>query len=113
MADTSLLGTPERLAKLRATIERRQPDLHLVLENVHDPHNVSAVLRSCDSVGVGTVHLVYNYEKFPKIGRQSSASAWKWAELKRYESIESCYDYLRGEGCRIYATDLSDRAEGL
>jgi tRNA (guanosine-2'-O-)-methyltransferase len=105
--------TERRLSKLRGAIQRRQYDLHLVLENVHDPHNVSAVLRSCDAVGVGTVHLVYTYEKFPKIGKQSSASAWKWVERMRHDSIEECYDYLRSVGCRIYATDLSDRAENL
>lgn len=105
--------TEHRLGRLRRTIERRQNDLHLVLENVHDPHNVSAVLRTCDAVGVGTVHLVYTYEQFPKIGKTSSASAWKWMELLPHESIDACYEHLRGLGCRIYATDLSDRAESL
>ena len=102
-----------RLERLRSTIERRQPDLHLVLENVHDPHNVSAVLRTCDAVGVGTVHMVYTYEKLPKIGRTSSASAWKWMDLMVHASIEECYAHLRSLGCRIYATDLSARAESL
>lgn len=111
--DPEYLITERRLAKLRRTIEHRQPDLHLVLENVHDPHNVSAVLRTCDAVGVGMVHLVYTYEKFPKIGKTSSASAWKWIEMMRHESIEECYAYLRGLGCAIYATDLSERAEEL
>jgi tRNA (guanosine-2'-O-)-methyltransferase len=105
--------TEQRLNRLRTAIERRQPDLHLVLENVHDPHNVSAVLRTCDAVGVGTVHLVYTYEKFPKIGRESSAGAWKWIDRLRHESIEECYSHLHKLGCRIYATDLSDRAENL
>lgn len=105
--------TERRVQRLRSTIERRQPTLHLVLENVHDPHNVSAVLRTCDAVGVGTVHLVYTYEQFPKIGRTSSASAWKWTDMERHESIEDCYARLRALGCRIYATDLADRAEPL
>jgi len=106
--------TERRLSRLRSAIERRQPDLHLVLENVHDPHNVSAVLRTCDAVGVGMVHLVYTYEKFPKrIERTSSASAWKWTEITPHESIEECYAHLRSIGCRIYATDLSERAESL
>lgn len=105
--------TERRLARFRSTIERRQPTLHLVLENVHNPHNVSAVLRTCDAVGVGTVHLVYTYEKFPKIGKTSSASAWKWTYMRRHESIEDCYAHLRSEGITIYATDLADRARNL
>lgn len=105
--------TERRLARFRSTIERRQPMLHLVLENVHDPHNVSAVLRTCDAVGVGTVHLVYTYEELPKIGKTSSASAWKWTDLRPHESIEECYAYLRAQGITIYATDLADRAQNL
>jgi tRNA (guanosine-2'-O-)-methyltransferase len=105
--------TGRRIARLRSALEHRQPDLHLVIENVHDPHNVSAVLRTCDAVGVGTVHLVYTYEKFPRIGRTSSASAYKWTNLVRHESIEECYAALRREGCRIYATDLTERAVDL
>ena len=105
--------TERRIARLRSALEHRQADLHLVLENVHDPHNVSAVLRTCDAVGVGTVHLVYTFEKFPKIGRTSSASAYKWTNLERYGTIEECYARLRALGCRIYATDLTERAENL
>jgi tRNA (guanosine-2'-O-)-methyltransferase len=113
VVDPDFMITERRLAKLRGTIERRQPDLHLVIENVHDPHNVSAVLRTCDAVGVGTVHLVYTYEAFPKIGKTSSASAWKWMDIVQHESIQSCYEQLRAAGCAIFATDLSERAVGL
>jgi tRNA (guanosine-2'-O-)-methyltransferase len=113
LIDPAYNRTERRLARFRAAIERRQPDLHLVLENVHDPHNVSAVLRTCDAVGVGTVHLVYTYESFPKIGKTSSASAWKWVSTVRHDSIEACYATLRAEGCTIFATDLSDRAESI
>ncbi len=111
--DPEYSTTERRIARLRGAIQRKQPDLHLVLENVHDPHNVSAVLRTCDAVGVGTVHLVYTYEKFPKIGRASSASAWKWATMLPHAGIEECYAHLRTLGCRIYSTDLSERARSL
>lgn len=113
LIDSQYDRTERRIARLRSALERRQPDLHLVLENVHDPHNVSAVLRTCDAVGVGTVHLVYTYEKFPKIGRTSSASAYKWTNLVRHTTIEDCYATLREAGCRIYATDLTERAVDL
>lgn len=113
LIDPTYARTERRIARLRSTLERRQSDLHLVLENVHDPHNVSAVLRTCDAVGVGTVHLVYTYEKFPRIGRTSSASAYKWTNLVRHESIEVCYAELRRQGVRIFATDLTERAVEL
>jgi tRNA (guanosine-2'-O-)-methyltransferase len=113
MVDDRYLRTTRRLERLRSAIEHMQPDLHLVLENVHDPHNVSAVLRTCDAVGVGTIHLVYTYEEFPKIGRDSSASAWKWANLVHHTDIAECYAALRAAGCTIYATDLATDARNL
>jgi tRNA (guanosine-2'-O-)-methyltransferase len=113
LIDDKFHRTSKRLARLRSTIESRQFDLHLVLENVHDPHNVSAVLRTCDAVGVGTVHLVYTDEQFPKIGKASSTGAYKWINLERHLSIEDCYARLREEKCQIFATDLTNRSQSL
>ena len=111
--DPETTRTVRRIERLRNVLERRQFNLHLVLEDVHDPHNVSAVLRTCDAVGVGTVHLVYVNEEFPNIGRQSSAGVGKWVEMKRHTSIKECYDCLREEGVTIFATDLSGDAISL
>jgi tRNA (guanosine-2'-O-)-methyltransferase len=92
---------------------RRQPDLTVVIENVHDPHNVSAILRSCDAVGVNEVQLVYTNEVFPKLGKKSSASALKWVSRRRFSSIGDCYGVLRKEGFAIYATRLETSARSL
>ena len=102
-----------RLARIRAVLERRQPDLTVVMENIHDPHNVSAVLRSCDAAGVLQVELLYTVEKFPKIGRKSSSSANKWLARRKHTSVEECYATLRREGYRIYATHLAADAVQL
>jgi tRNA (guanosine-2'-O-)-methyltransferase len=98
----------KRLNRMREVLRRRQPDLTVVIENVHDPHNISAVLRSCDAVGVSNVHLVYTYEEEPKLSRVVSASALKWLKLERYASIEECYQRLRADEFRILATALRD-----
>lgn len=112
--DPGTARTVRRVERLRRVIELRQNNLHVVLENVHDRHNVAAVLRTCDAVGVGTVHLVYTYEKFPKrFSTQSSAGVQKWTDMVAHESIEDCYRVLREAGCRIYATHLSDHAVDL
>lgn len=92
---------------------KRQPDLTLVIENIHDPHNVSAMLRSADAVGVKEVQLVYTVEKFPKLGKKSSASATKWVERKKYSSVKECYDKLHSEGFKIYATHLGKDSKSL
>lgn len=85
----------------------------VVLENIHDPHNVSAILRTCDAVGIPKVSLVYTIEKFPKIGKKSSASAFKWVEREKYKSIENCYSQLRKDGYKIYASSISEDAKSI
>jgi len=102
-----------RMERIRTVLAHRQPDLTLVLENIHDPHNVSAILRSCDAVGVLAVELLYTVEPFPRIGRKSSSSANKWLERHKHTSVASCYDSLRHRGYRICATRLNDRSVSL
>jgi tRNA (guanosine-2'-O-)-methyltransferase len=95
-------------------LERRQPTLTVVFENVHDPHNVSAVIRSCDAVGVAEAHAVYHSgQEFPKLGEKSSASARKWVNLHRHHDVASCYHALRERGFRIYTTHMSSDAVSL
>jgi tRNA (guanosine-2'-O-)-methyltransferase len=105
--------TPRRIERFRSVISRRQRDLTVVMENIHDPHNVSAILRSCDATGVLRVELLYTVEKFPTLGRKSSSSASKWVERRKHRNVAGCYAVLRSEGFRILATRLSDGAPSL
>ena len=102
-----------RISRIRQVLANRQDDLSVVMENVHDPHNVSAVLRTCDAVGILRVELVYTIEKFPRIGKKSSSSAGKWVERRKHASIDECYQTLRASGKRIYAALLDDKARSL
>jgi tRNA (guanosine-2'-O-)-methyltransferase len=83
------------------------------MENIHDPHNVSAVFRTCDAVGALRVELLYTTEPFPRIGKKSSSSANKWLERRNHKSVDACYRTLRNEGFRIYATRVSSPARSL
>lgn len=106
--------TEERKAKLRAVLEKRQPDITLVLENVHDRHNVSAVLRTCDATGLLEVNFVYyGGQAFPKLGEKSSASARKWIKQNKFESVDECFTKLRKENKKIYTTNMSTDAVSL
>ncbi len=105
--------TENRKSKIISVVEKRQPSVHVVFENIHDPHNVSAILRTCDAVGVPKVSLLYNIESFPKIGKKSSASAFKWIEREKYKSVEECYSSLKENGFKIYASAISERSKDL
>ena len=107
--------TSRRQERVRSVLERRQPDLTLILENVHDPHNVSAILRSCDAVGVLRVHAVYSVESPPPgmFARQTSASAAKWVDVVRHDSMNACVTELRGAGFQVLATALGQESRPL
>jgi tRNA (guanosine-2'-O-)-methyltransferase len=105
--------TERRREKILSVLKNRQTDLTVVMENIHDPHNVSAILRSADAVGIMEVQLVYTSEKFPKLGKKSSASAVKWMKRKNFSSVSECYEELRRTGYSIYATRLGKRSRSL
>jgi tRNA (guanosine-2'-O-)-methyltransferase len=106
--------TERRREKFLSVLSRRQPDLTVVLENIHDPHNVSAILRSADAVGILSVQLLYTTdEQFPKMGKKSSASALKWVTRRMFRSVAECYDALHREGFTIYATHMGKRSASL
>lgn len=105
--------TEKRLEKITRVIKSRQHSLTVVMENIHDPHNVSAIFRTCDAVGIPKVNLIYNYESFPRIGKKSSASAFKWVEKDKYKSVENCYTELKKKGFKIFASSLSGKSKSL
>lgn len=107
------MKTEKRFNKICDVAKARQLSLTLVLENIHDPHNVSAIFRTADAVGVYDVSLVYNYEKFPKIGKKSSASAYKWVGKEKYKTIDECYNTLHEQGFTILASTLADDSKDL
>jgi tRNA (guanosine-2'-O-)-methyltransferase len=105
--------TPERHEKILNILKKRQPDLTVVLENVFDPHNISAVMRTCDAVGVQEIYTLNT--KIPphkKWGHRSSSSAAKWLTIFQYDNAEECFISLRKKYSKIFATHLSSDAVG-
>ncbi|TAK66093.1 MAG: RNA methyltransferase [Bacteroidetes bacterium] len=105
--------TEQRKEKFFSVLQRRQPGLTVVMEDVHDQHNVSAMLRTADAVGVMEVQLLYVNEDFPKLGRKSSASANKWITRRQFKSVAECYNKLHDEGFVIYATHMGKKSKSL
>ncbi len=110
---TNWTRSDERSARLRKTLEQRQPGLVLVLENVHDPYNIGAILRSCDAIGVMRVMMVYTIEEPPKINKTTASGALKWLEFIRYRSIVKCFEDLHSEGMQILATKIEPKAANV
>ena len=106
--------TEKRLEKLSNVLKKRQFDFTIVLENIHDPHNLSAILRSCDAVGVFEVYLIYERRPdIPRLGEKSSASAKKWIHKRLFHSVSACYSELRKQGKKIFTTHLSAEAKSI
>jgi tRNA (guanosine-2'-O-)-methyltransferase len=102
--------TEERKKRIDEVLSRRQPDLTLIMDNIWDPHNVSAVLRSCDAFGVAGVHLYYTDSQWPDLAQKSSASAKKWIERTEHIDADEMIAELRGQGMQILRTGFSATA---
>lgn len=88
--------TEEREKKFLRVLNNRQPDITLIFENVHDPHNISAVLRTADSIGIHEVYIIQNSQRsFSKLGKKSSSSAEKWIDVHNFTSVKECFDAVR------------------
>jgi len=98
--------TEKRLNKIVEVLKHRQPDFRVVLENVKNPHNMSAVFRTCDAVGVQHVHVV-NDGRCAGFSKGISKSAEQWIDIHFHHSIEDAFGCLREMGMRVYATAIS------
>ena len=106
--------TPARFEKLKAVLQRRQFNLTIVLENVFDPHNISAVMRTCDAVGVQEIYILNTkIPRHKKWGARSSSSAAKWLTVHQFENTDQCFESIRKRGLKILTTHLGDDAVPL
>ncbi len=106
-----------REQKIRTVIRQSQPDLTVVLENIFDPLNISAVLRSCDAVGVREVFVVYTKKYLDKrgliLGKRTSGGTFKWIDVYVFEDLQLCFQRVRERYGRILATHLGESSTSL
>lgn len=98
--------TASRLQRMCAVLDRRQPDLGVIMAGVHKEHNVSAVLRTADAVGVLEVHSM-DAVSAPALRRTAHAGVGRRVALHHHEDVEAGCARLREQGMRLYATVLS------
>ncbi len=106
--------TPERSAKLLSVLNKRQQNLTVVLENVFDPHNISAVMRTCDAVGIQDIYILNTrIPPHKRWGAKSSSSASKWLTIHQFTNANECFAELRRYYSKILTTHLSSDAVSL
>ena len=114
--DTSMI-TEERAEKLRTLAANRQRDLTLILENIYDPHNLGAVLRTCDSVGIAEIYALYTIESADTLGKiaghKSSSGAKKWVDIHVFDDTKECFSAVRQKYNTIFGTHLASNSVGL
>jgi tRNA (guanosine-2'-O-)-methyltransferase len=106
--------TPARYNRLTSVLNKRQNDLTVILENVFDPHNVSAVMRTCDAIGIQEVYILN--DRIPphkKWGYKSSSTAAEWLTVHQFTDAESCFKEVRKKYQTIYTSHLTETSNEL
>lgn len=109
--------TESRKKNYEELAAKRQSNLTIVLENVHDPHNVGAVLRSCDSAGIQEIYILYTQDNMKlkdfKIGKTTSSGAWKYIEVNLFDDREECFKVVKSKYDKVWATHLGEQSVGM
>ncbi len=100
------LITEERLNKIKKILNKKQKDLQVFVENVKNQHNFSAIIRTCDAVGVLNLYYTYNGNG-NLINESITMGSHKWVFLEEIENIEDFFKSKKEEGFQILATHLS------
>lgn len=106
-----------RNKKLKDLARKRQFDLTLILENVHDPHNIGAVMRTCDAVGIPEIYVIYTQDsrnaRKEYVGVKASRGTKKWVTCHFFHSIEECMEVVKPNFDHILATHLAADSKSI
>lgn len=101
--------SPERLARINSMLNYRQPDLTVCMEGVHKTHNLAAVVRTCDAVGVSDVHAVWKNDRM-RVSGGSAAGSQNWVNVHHYNQTVDAIKELKKQNMQVLVTNLSDTA---
>tara|TARA_Y100001968_G_scaffold314963_2_gene341030 strand:+ start:27546 stop:28235 length:690 start_codon:yes stop_codon:yes gene_type:complete len=96
---------PQRFAKLKHVLNRRMSDLTILIEHIDKPHNLSAILRTCDAAGVLEAHAV-NRDGRTNTFNSTAQGSQKWVALHDYSDNKSAIISLKKKGFKLYGTHL-------
>ena len=101
--------TPERFAKLQHALDRRQPDLTVFMDAVNKSHNVSAIIRTADAVGVQRIHALSDSDAIRR-HHMISGGAKHWVGITLHRSTKAALGALRAEGWQLVAAHASEKS---
>ena len=100
--------SPERYQRIRQMLRMRQTDLTVCMEEVHKPHNVSAVVRSCDAVGIHQIHAVWDHKT--RLRKGTAMGSQNWVKTQSHDTIADAVTHLKSQNMQVLVTHLSEKA---
>ena len=100
---------PRRFERLKSVLNKRISDLTVLIENVEKPHNLSAIIRSCDAVGILEAYAIFNKEKFLTFNSTAQGSQ-KWVKVNQYKETTEAIKVLKKKGFKLYGTNLNPKS---
>ena len=100
---------PRRFLRLKSVLNRRISDLTVLIENVEKPHNLSAIIRSCDAVGVLEAYAIFNKQRLLTFNSTAQGSQ-KWVQINQYKETTEAIKVLKNKGFKLYGTNLNPKS---
>jgi tRNA (guanosine-2'-O-)-methyltransferase len=92
--------TPRRIEFLKNVLTQRTNHFAMVLEDLFDPHNISAVIRSSECYGLQDVHVIEEIHPY-RVNNSVLKGSFKWLSLSRYKERKRCFETLKSQGYQI------------
>ena len=100
---------PRRFQRIKNVLNSRMEDLTVLIEGVNKPHNLSAIIRTCDAAGVFQANFICDNSKV-KTFNSTAQGSQKWVKLRNHESYSKATNTLRQEGFKLYGTSLNENS---
>ena len=98
-----------RYERLKSVLNKRMSNLTVLIENVEKPHNLSAIIRSCDAVGVLEAYAIFNKKEYLTFNSTAQGSQ-KWININQYKKVKTAIDVLKKKGFKLYGTTLNSKS---
>ncbi len=102
--------TPSRYKKILQILKQRQPELTVLMENVHKAHNLAAIARTCDAVGIPEIHAITQFKELI-LTEDAASGSGKWVDVSLHANIDAAYATLRRKGFQLLTTAFNEQAK--